>query len=61
MSPDGTPKHIPEPLIPLLDTTLLTNTPGKPGVGAPLRTEVHSADRIDVVMAFVRRSGIVPL
>jgi len=59
--PDGTPEVIPEPLIPLLDTTLLTNAPGEPRVGHQLLTEVRSADRIDVVMAFVRRSGIAPL
>src|SRR6185369_1765633 len=39
----------------------LTNAPGEPGVGSQLRTEVHSADRIDVVMAFIRMSGIRPL
>ena len=59
--PDGTPETIPEPLIPLLDTTLLTNAPGEPRVGNQLLTEIHSADRIDVVMAFIRRSGIAPL
>lgn len=59
--PDGTPEVIPEPLIPLLDTTLLTNAPGEPRVGRQLLTEVRSADRIDVVMAFVRKSGIAPL
>ena len=59
--PDGSPERIPEPLIPLLDTTLLTNAPGEPSVGTQIRTEVHSADRIDVVMAFIRRSGITPL
>ena len=59
--PDGTPETISEPLIPLLDTTLLTNAPGEPRVGHQLRTEIRSADRIDVVMAFVRRSGVLPL
>jgi superfamily II DNA or RNA helicase/HKD family nuclease len=59
--PDGTPETISEPLIPLLDTTLLTNAPGEPRVGSQLLTEIHSADRIDVVMAFIRRSGIMPL
>src|SRR5262245_552971 len=58
---DGTPEVIPEPLIPLLDTTLLTNAPGEPRVGNQLLTEIHSADRIDVVMAFIRRSGVAPL
>jgi hypothetical protein len=28
--PDGNPEHVSEPLIPLLDTTLLTNAPGEP-------------------------------
>jgi superfamily II DNA or RNA helicase len=59
--PDGTPETIPEPLIPLLDTALLTNAPGEPRVGSQLLTEIHSAGRIDVVMAFIRRSGIAPL
>ena len=59
--PDGRHAHIDEPLIPLLDTTLLTNAPGEPRVGSQLLTEIDSADRIDVVMAFIRRSGISPL
>ena len=59
--PDGTAEVIEEPLIPLLDTTLLTNAPGEPRVGAQVITEIHSADRIDIVMAFIRRSGIAPL
>lgn len=60
-TPDGRVETMPEPLIPLLDTTLLTNAPGEPRVGNQLLTELHSADRIDLVMAFIRRSGIVPL
>ena len=59
--PDGRPESIAEPLIPLLDTTLLTNAPGEPRVGHQVLTEIDSADRIDVVMAFIRRSGIAPL
>jgi superfamily II DNA or RNA helicase/HKD family nuclease len=59
--PDGSPESIGRPLIPLLDTTLLTNAPGEPRVGNQLAAEIHSADRIDVVMAFIRRSGIRPL
>ncbi len=56
--PDGSAESIPAPLIPLLDTTLLTNAPGEPRVGHQILTEIRSADRIDVVMAFIRRSGI---
>jgi HKD family nuclease len=58
---DGTPQPIEQPLIPLLDTTLLTNAPGEPGLWSQLRSEIESADAIDVVMAFIRRSGIAPL
>lgn len=59
--PDGSVAGIPRPLIPVLDTTLLTNAPGEPRVGAQILTEIESADAIDVVMAFIRRSGIRPL
>ncbi len=59
--PDGSAEAITQPLIPLLDTTLLTNAPGEPNLWNQLRSEIESADRIDVVMAFIRRSGIAPL
>jgi superfamily II DNA or RNA helicase/HKD family nuclease len=59
--PDGTAEAIDAPLIPLLDTTLLTNAPDEPRVGSQLLTEIHSADRIDIVMAFIRRTGLRPM
>jgi superfamily II DNA or RNA helicase len=59
--PDGSLETLEYPLIPLLDTTLLTNAPGEPRVGRQVLAEIHSADRIDVVMAFIRSSGIAPL
>lgn len=59
--PDGRAESIPEPLVPLLDTTLLTNSPGEPRVGNQVLAEIRSADRIDLVMAFIRRSGIAPM
>lgn len=59
--PDGSPEPVAQPLIPLLDTTLLTNAPGEPNLWNQLRSEIASADRIDVVMAFIRRSGVAPL
>lgn len=59
--PDGSLDAIGGPMIPLLDTTLLTNAPGEPRVGNQIQTEIRSADRIDVVMAFIRYSGISPL
>ncbi len=58
--PSGDAETIAMPLIPLLDTTLLTNAPGEPRVGSQLLAEIDSADRIDVVMAFIRRSGLAP-
>ncbi|MBW3651351.1 MAG: hypothetical protein KY458_12365 [Actinobacteria bacterium] len=59
--PDGTPEPMAEPLIPLVDTTLLTNAPGEPSLWSQLRSEIESAHAIDLVMAFIRRSGIAPL
>lgn len=59
--PDGAEDVIDAPLTPLLDTTLLTNASGEPRVGKQVQSEIASADSIDVVMAFVRRSGIRPL
>ena len=59
--PDGSAEPIAEPLLPLLDTALLTNAPGEPRVGSQILAEIGSADRIDLVMAFIRQSGIAPL
>ncbi|CAN7145084.1 DUF3427 domain-containing protein [Terrabacter sp. LjRoot27] len=59
--PDGRPQPVDEPLTPLLDTALLTNAPGEPNLWKQIQSEIASADSIDVVMAFVRRSGINPL
>ena len=59
--PDGSPEALDAPLTPLLDTTLLTNSRGEPAIGHEIRAEIHSSDAIDVVMAFVRWSGIRPL
>jgi superfamily II DNA or RNA helicase/HKD family nuclease len=59
--PGGGPQLIERPLTPLLDTTVFTNAPGEPAVGHELRAEVPSADAIDIVMAFVRWSGVRPL
>lgn len=61
VKPDGSPAKITTPLIPVLDTTLLTNAPGEPSLWNQLISEISSADRIDVVMAFIRLSGIRPL
>ncbi len=59
--PDGSVRMPGRPRIPLLDTTLLTNAPGEPALVKQILTEIESADSIDLVMAFVRRSGLLPL
>lgn len=59
--PDGRLESPVLPVTPLLDTTLLTNAPGEPRIGLQVKTEIPSADRIDVLMAFVRQTGIRPL
>ena len=59
--PDGSAEPIRPPLIPLLDTAILTNAPGEPTVGSQILTEIHSADGIDLVMAFIRYTGIAPM
>lgn len=60
LNPDGTTLNVSKPLTPLLDTILLTNARGEPRIGAQILGEIDSADRIDIVMAFIRRSGIRP-
>ena len=60
-NPDGSPRDIPAPYISLWDTTLLTNMKDEPRVGHHIATEIESADRIDLVMAFIRRTGLRPL
>ena len=59
--PDGTVDQVAEPLIDLLDTTLLTNANGEPRIGSQIISEIPSAERIDVIMAFIRKSGINPM
>jgi superfamily II DNA or RNA helicase/HKD family nuclease len=59
--PDGRAQQLERPLTPLLDTTVFTNAPGEPAVGHELRAEVPSADAIELVMAFIRWSGVRPL
>ncbi len=59
--PDGTIDEVVEPLIDLLDTTLLTNANGEPRIGSQIISEIPSAEHIGLVMAFIRKSGIRPM
>jgi superfamily II DNA or RNA helicase len=58
ITPDGDSRKIGQPLTPLRDTVLMTNARGEPGVGRELAAEVESAERIDLVCAFIRWTGI---
>ncbi len=49
---------IPRPLTPLRDTVLMTNARGEPSIGHEIAAEIGSADRIDLVLAFIRWTGI---
>ena len=49
---------ITRPLIPLADGTLLINAPSEPSVGLALQAEVPSANRIDLLCAFIKWSGL---
>lgn len=58
LAQDGRGLELDTPLTPLLDTTLITNDRSEPTIAAQIKREIHSAERIDIVMAFVRYSGI---
>lgn len=58
IGPDGSAQKLEKPLTPLFDTTLITNDRNEPKIAAQIKGEILSADRIDIVMAFVRYSGI---
>ncbi|GHD71298.1 helicase [Streptomyces mirabilis] len=46
------------PLTPLSETALITNSSDDPSLGAELRAELATADRIDLLCAFVKWYGI---
>ncbi|POX65026.1 DUF3427 domain-containing protein [Streptomyces sp. Ru62] len=46
------------PLTPLSETALITNAPNDPSLGTELRAELATADRIDLLCAFVKWYGI---
>lgn len=47
-----------QPLVPLSSLDLLVNARGEPSVGVAIENEIYSADRIDLLCAFVRWNGI---
>ncbi|MFM9366930.1 DUF3427 domain-containing protein [Streptomyces sp. Da 82-17] len=46
------------PATPLSETALITNSPDDPSLGSELRAELATADRIDLLCAFVKWYGI---
>jgi len=49
---------LPAPLLPLSMSDLLVNAPDEPRFGEMLSRELRSADRVDIIVAFVRWAGI---
>jgi superfamily II DNA or RNA helicase len=58
LAPTDEPIPVRRPLTPLRDTVLMTNARDQPGVGNEIEAEIDSADRIDLVLAFIRWTGI---
>lgn len=58
LRPDGSPAGVEPPLTPLLDSAILTSSRGEPRLVHEIGAEIASADRIDIIMAFIRRSGV---
>uniref|UniRef100_A0AAU2JPD6 DUF3427 domain-containing protein n=1 Tax=Streptomyces sp. NBC_00049 TaxID=2903617 RepID=A0AAU2JPD6_9ACTN len=46
------------PATPLSETALITNSPDDPSLGSELRAELATADRIDLLCAFVKWTGL---
>ncbi|MEU5435665.1 DUF3427 domain-containing protein [Streptomyces sp. NPDC020719] len=46
------------PLTPLSETALITNAPEDPSLGSELRAELATADRVDLLCAFVKWYGL---
>jgi len=50
--------RLPQPLVPLSSSDLLINAPDEPQIGEMLTRELASADRVDVLIAFVKWTGL---
>jgi hypothetical protein len=57
-SPGVVARRVTRPSTPLADAALLTNSHGEPSMGAELRAELDTADRVDLLCAFVKWSGL---
>lgn len=52
------PELPPHPVIPLGEAELLSNAPGQPNLGQLVRQECRSADRVDLLCAFIGPTGV---
>ncbi|WP_022921607.1 DUF3427 domain-containing protein [Ornithinimicrobium pekingense] len=51
-------QSISRPATPLSDAALLTNARGEPNLGTEIKAEIDSADRVDLLIAFVKWHGL---
>lgn len=51
-------RDIIRPVTPLSEAALLTNAPEEPSLGSELRAELASADRVDLLCAFIKWHGL---
>lgn len=51
-------QSLPAPLVPLSESALLVNEPGEPSLGTQLQRELESADRVDLLCAFINWHGV---
>ena len=58
VTPGASPRSTRRPRTPLSEAALLTNAQGEPGLGAELRAELETADRVDLLCAFVKWHGV---
>jgi len=56
--PPAPPAFPPRPSVPMSTSALLVNAPGQPNVGTELRHEIASADRVDLLCAFIKWEGL---
>lgn len=54
----GEPRPIPRPVTPLSDSSLFTGSRGEPTLYSELRHELLSSDAVDILVSFVKWSGI---
>ncbi|WP_327587896.1 DUF3427 domain-containing protein [Nonomuraea sp. NBC_00507] len=54
----GQVRFPPRPVIPLVGSALLVNGRGQPEIGHELKRELASADRVDLLCAFVKWNGV---